>query len=78
MFVTEFPFLVSMWKDNTDLVSWGVLDANIEKTIEYINTHYDSEKASFLMSRMAPVDQIVLERQLLIIAHAHTNDRANA
>lgn len=69
---------VSMWKNNTDLVSWGVQRRFVERITNYINTRYDEEKASFLSSRLLPIDQIVLERQLLTIAHAHTNDRANA
>jgi hypothetical protein len=69
---------VSMWKDDTDLVQWGVRHRYIENVTNYIKTQYDSEKASFLLSRMVSIDQIVLERQLLTIAHAHTNDRANA
>jgi hypothetical protein len=67
-----------MWKDDTDLVQWGVRRRHIENVTNYIKTQYDSEKASFLLSRMVSIDQIVLERQLLTIAHAHTNDRANA
>ena len=67
-----------MWKNNTDLVSWGVQRRFIERITNYINNRYDEEKASFLLSRLLPIDQIVLERQLLTISHAHTNDRANA
>jgi hypothetical protein len=67
-----------MWKNNTNLIIWGVEQMDVESTVNYIKTQYDSEKASFLLSRMIPVDQIMLERQLLTIAHAHTNDRANA
>jgi hypothetical protein len=69
---------VSMWKNNTDLVSWGVRPDAVDNMTNYINSHYDEEKASFLLSRFVPLDQIVLERQLLTIAHAYTNDRVNA
>jgi hypothetical protein len=78
LYLTIFPYLVSMWKNNTNLINWGVERKDVESTVNYIKTQYDSEKASFLLSRMVSVDQIVLERQLLTIAHAHTNDRANA
>ncbi len=67
-----------MWKNNTDLISWGVPRKFVENITNYIKSRYDNEKATFLLSKMTSIDQIVLERQLLTIAHAHTNDRANA
>lgn len=67
-----------MWKSNTDLVQWGVPQEFLQNTTDYISANYASAKASFLLSRLVPIDQIILERQMLIIAHAHTNDRANA
>ncbi len=67
-----------MRKNNTDLISWGVEQRFVENITSYIKSRYNEEKAMFLLSKMTSIDQIILERQLLTIAHAHTNDRANA
>jgi hypothetical protein len=70
--------LVDLWKNNTDLIEWGVKSQDHEEIVNFIKANFTFEKATFLLERLTTIEQMILERQLILIAQVYTNDRANA
>jgi hypothetical protein len=68
---------IGLWKNNTDLIAWSVPNV-LEDEAKAIIEGFPDDQRNFLMSRMSPYNQTVLERQIISLAEIYTENRANS